>query len=121
MKWYEKDPARFVLEKMLLSQFHPDIKLVKEKGLLHIHKTVRGQNGLYKGKLTYPRNFPYQTIRPYVMSPKIRKSPHRFSSGMLCLHEPDDVGPQTTGKVFCDWFVQWIHSYERWLKTGKWK
>ena len=120
MSWYIRDPGRFELEKRLLRQFHPDVKLVKKKGLLRIHKHVRGSKATYVGELIYPKRFPYSEIEPYLLSPKIRRSPHEFSDGQLCLHHSEDVGPETTGKVFCDWFVQWVRHYEKWLRTGHW-
>jgi hypothetical protein len=120
MKWYERDPIRFEMERQLLRRFYPDVKLLQKRGSMYIHKTVRGRKNTYTVELTYPEKFPWSPLTSRMLTPKLPMSPHQYSPGMLCLYEPGDAGPETTGKVFCDWVVQWVYHYERWLRGISW-
>ncbi|MGC9454942.1 MAG: hypothetical protein ACP5HU_08750 [Phycisphaerae bacterium] len=122
MAWDKKRPERFALEKRLLGQFHPGVKLIKKGGKWRIIKRYQGRKGTYEAELVYPRNFPYGQVKAYLIRPRAKRSaPHYFAnSRWLCLNEPEDVGVETTGKVYVDWFVKWVKKYERWLETGRW-
>jgi hypothetical protein len=120
MSWDIRYPERFGLEKLLLGRSYPNVKLVKKNGRWRIYITVRTRRNVYVGELIYPEGFPWAHIEPWLLHPKVGNCPHRFSNGMLCFYEPGDVGPETTGKVFCDWFVEWVRHYEHWLETGNW-
>lgn len=122
MRWDEKRPERFALERQLLSKFHPGCKLVKKRDQWRVRKRHRGRRDSYEVELVLPKNFPYGMAKAYLLRPRIKKAPHYFPDmgHWLCLNEREDVTVETTIKVYLDWFVQWVGKYERWLKTGKW-
>ena len=119
MKWYTSNPARFEMEKHLLSRHHPGVKIIIKGGRMRVLKQLKTQQNTYSIEGEFPSNFPYSPMKVYICSPKLKKSPpHRYSGGRLCLHGPNDVGAETSAKVYLDWAAQWIRTYERWL-TGK--
>jgi len=121
MKWYESNPARFEMEKRLLARFHPGVKIIKKSGKMHVLKKFRTRKDTYLLDAIFPDRFPYSSVQVFVRQPRLKKSPpHQFSGGQICLHGSRDVGPETTAKVYLDWAVQWIKTYERWLDGETW-
>ena len=92
---------------------------VKEKQVLILLR-VRGRRRSYTAKIEYPTDFPLREPRAFTVDPMIEDTPHQFPGGRLCLHSGSEVGPQTTGKVICDWTLQWYDIYKtKWLASGK--
>jgi len=121
MKWYTNNPTRFEMEKHLLSRHHPGAKIIIEDGRVRVLKQFKTRRDTYLIEGEFPTNFPYSPMAVYIRSPALKKSPpHRYSGNQLCLHGSNDVGPETTAKVFLDWTIQWIRIYEQWLKGKPW-
>ena len=121
MKWYKDDPVRFELEKGLINEYHRGVQMFIQNGKVRIEFSIRTTRTTYHLVGHFPDKFPYKPMEFYVKKPRLkRSSPHRYGDGMLCLHTSNDVGPQTTAKVYIDWAKQWVATYEKWLKTGKW-
>ena len=121
MRWHESKPIRFELEKRLLGQFHPGVKMIIKNGRVNILKRLKTHKDIYIIEARYPNNFPYSALDIFVLEPRLKGSPpHRYSESRLCLHDSNGVGPETTAKVYLDWAVQWINIYERWLDGEPW-
>lgn len=119
MEWYERDKERFLLEIKLLKRHYPNAKTGIKSNSFLVYKKFLGKFNDYLIKMIYPYNFPYSPPRAYVINPRIEKSPHQFTNAEPCLYDTNEVGPQTTGKVICDWAARWIKAYEVWLASGK--
>lgn len=117
MEWFQKDEARFFVEMRLLEKHHPDARVIIHKGVVMVFKKFRGGRGTYLVRIVYPRNFPKRVSDAYVVKPELKYAMHRYSDGRLCLHATEEVGPQTSGKVICDWSVEWLKAYEKWLDS----
>lgn len=121
MKWWQSNPARFEIEKRLLARHHRSVKIVIEKGTMYVIKPYRSGKRRYMIEGKFDAHHPYAPMRFFIREPKITDSPpHSFSDGQLCLHGSGDTGPHTTAKVFLDWAIQWIRTYEKWQTTGTW-
>jgi len=121
MKWFESNPERLEIEKRLLARYHPGTKIIKKHGKLKVVKRVVTTRNTYIVEGVFADRFPYAPMKVYLRKPRLKRSPpHRYSSKHLCLHKRNDVGPQTTAKVYLDWAVQWICTYERWLDGEPW-
>jgi hypothetical protein len=121
MKWYERNPGRFTVEKRLLAKYHPGSRIIIEGGKMRVEKTFRTSRNAYLIRACYTDEHPYSAMVVRIVQPPIKgRPPHCFSDGSLCLHDDKDVGPQTTSVVFLDWAVQWVLCYEQWLDKGKW-
>jgi hypothetical protein len=121
MEWYDVDPRRFECEVMLLKKHYPKTRIFIQRGQLTLYHKVKAKKTKYLAKIIYPYDFPYGPPEAYIIEPKlpnIYEEIHRFADGNLCLAPPDQVGPQTSGLVICDWTVDWVAGYEIWLKTG---
>ena len=115
MEWYEKNKERFFLEIKMLKNYHPRTRVLISNHTLYIFKEVRGKRARYLIKINYPEDFPYSPPSAYPVKPRIKGAPHQFRDGELCLYDFDAVGPQTSGKVICDWVDLWIKAYEVWI------
>lgn len=121
MQWYQLDNKRFELEKELLRRYYPGSKIIIEHGIARVEKALISRQDVYLLKGIYPSTFPYSPMHVYIDSPDLEKTPpHLFNEGRLCLHGPNDVGPQTSAKIYLDWAKQWILIYERWLRGVPW-
>lgn len=117
MAWFRERPERYNAEITLIRRRYPSARISFEHGSLVAMLKVQGRSTSYEVKLIYPDSFPYSPPMVYLVKPEIKHAPHRFSGGGLCVYSEID-GPQISGKVILDWAVQWIFSYETWLKTG---
>jgi hypothetical protein len=121
MKWFELNPQRFEIEKCLLAQYHPGSKLIKKHGKLKVTKHLITDLDTYIIEGVFSDRHPYLPMDVYIREPPLEGSPpHRYSTEHICIHGPGDVGPETTAKVYLDWAVQWINTYERWLNGEPW-
>ena len=124
MAWYEYRPQRLDSEIKLLKKYYsgPTTKYFIENGLFIIVHKVKGRFHTYIAKSVYPDNFPYEQIDTYIKKPRIRnlgETIHMFCNKNLCLARPEQIGPQTSGKIIIDWLRDWIRGYEIYLDTGK--
>ncbi len=121
MKWYQSNPARFEIEKKLLSRHHPGTRLVIKDGKVKLTKQIRTNRNTYLIEGQFPKDYPYSPLSVKVLKPKLHKKvPHIYRDGELCLHGSGDVGSETTAKIILDWTVQWLLTYERWLDSQSW-
>jgi hypothetical protein len=121
MKWYESNPIRFEIEKRLLARYHHGSRIIIEKGKMKVQKRFHGSKEVYLVEGIFSDRHPYSPMNFYIKEPRLKNSPpHKFSDGWLCLHGSDDVGPETTAKVYMDWAIQWLQTYERWLDGEEW-
>ncbi len=121
MKWYENNPGRFEMEKCLLARHHPGSKVVIKNGRISVLKRVQTAQATYLLEGIFPKNYPYAPMGIYILEPVLQKTPpHQYKGGRLCLHGGNDVGPETTAKVYFDWAVQWLNIYEEWLRGKSW-
>ena len=121
MKWYERNPERLAIEKRLLAAYHRGVKMCIKHGQIHVIKSIAGRYGTYVVRGTFSDQHPYAPMEFEIVSPALKRSPpHRYTGGQLCLHDPGDVGPETTAKVYLDWAEQWIQIYEDWLDGKPW-
>lgn len=79
-------------------------------------------NTTYKVKIQYREK---KSPKVYILEPTIlKKAPHRYSDGSLCLYYPYDKDFNSNLSMFSDtiipWTVEWIYYYELWLDTGVW-
>jgi len=118
MEWFQENEPRFLLEVRLLKRHYPGARVITHKGVLMVFNKFTARQGEYTIKVVYPRNFPGSAPAAYIVKPRIEHTPHSFSNGRLCLHSSAEVGPQTSGKVICDWSIEWIRAYESWLRNG---
>ena len=119
MDWLTDNPDRFHLEVSLLKQVYPEVNLVKQHGRLRARMKIKWRRTVYSGELVFPRDYPFGEIQAYVLDPRIRNSPHRYSSKELCLSH-DNVTPETLAIHVADWLVEWIAAFEQWKRTGTW-
>jgi len=115
MKWYQSNPARLEMEKGLLGRSHPGVKLVIKNGKMRVVTELRTGKAQYLIEAIFPNNFPYSAMEVYVREPRLESPPHVYGENRLCLHECNDIGPETTAKIYLDWTKQWIATYEKWL------
>jgi hypothetical protein len=120
MSWHERDPVRFALEAALLGHHYAGIQLVKQEGLWRIRMAVASPTSTYLLELIYPPRFPLAPVQAFMTSPDIRGAPHVIGDNLLCMYHKEDIGPETTGKVYTDWAVEWIKRYEKWRQTKVW-
>jgi hypothetical protein len=121
MKWYESNPERFEIEKRLLARHHRGSKLIIKDGEVKLAKRVATGRDTYDVEGIFACDHPYTPMSFYIRRPSLRGGPpHRYGDGGLCLHNPGQAGPETTGKIFLDWTIQWILTYERWLDGEPW-
>ncbi len=120
MKWFQSNPARFEMEKRLLARSHRGVKIVIESGKMRVVMGLRTRRAEYLIEAIFPRNFPYSAMEVYVRKPRLQSPPHLYGEDRLCLHDDDEVGPETTAKIYLDWTKQWIATYERWLDGEPW-
>ena len=121
MKWYTNNPVRFEMEKHLLGRHHPGVKIIIKDGRTQVLKQLKTHQDTYLIEGEFPNNFPYSPMKVYIRNPVLKGSPpHQYNGDLLCLHGPNDVGPETTAKVYLDWAIQWIRTYERWLNGEVW-
>lgn len=119
MTWDERDPQRLIAECQLLKHFYPNARIFKQNKQISILLYVVGQRCCYLAKIDYPKNFPHSPPAAFPVDPVIEGTPHQFPGKRLCLHSNSEVGPQTTGKVICDWTVDWFKAYEGWIFSGR--
>lgn len=119
MEWYERNKERFLLEVKLLKKYHPGARPVISNRTLYIFKKIIGKKSRYLIQIEYPKDFPYSPPRAHPIKPIIKGPHHQYIDGELCLYPPDEVGPQTSGKIICDWVELWIKAYEVWIASGK--
>lgn len=121
MIWFKQNPLRFECEILLLKKYYPNTRIRIERVQLTIYHKVIGYRDKYLARIIYPDCFPYRSLKAYIIKPRLPKvyeKIHRFEDdGSLCLVPPDQMGPQISGKVFCDWINDWVVGYEIWLKT----
>ena len=121
MQWYELNPERFAVEKLLLAQHHKGARIIIEKGKIRVEKPYHTRKACYNIRANFSKEHPYSPMIVHVTEPRIKGSPpHYFVGGRLCLHASNNVGPETTAKVYLDWAQQWIDYYEVWCETGIW-
>lgn len=121
MKWYELNPGRLAVEKCLLGKHHPGVKLIKQEGVLRVIKRLCTSKDTYIIEAIFSDKHPYSPVKVYIREPRLKKKPeHMYSGGQLCLHKSNEAGPETTAKIYLDWTIQWILTYERWLDGEKW-
>ncbi len=121
MKWYQRDPGRYAIEKRLLAKFHRGAKIKIEGGKMSVFKKVVGRKDTYLVETIFSSQHPYSPMQVHVRQPCLkRSSPHKFFGSHICIHGTNDVGPETTAKVYLDWAVQWIKTYENWLDGKPW-
>lgn len=121
MKWHELNPSRLAIEKRLLAQYHSGAKIIIKGGKMRVIKQIVTSRNTYLIEAIFADRHPYSPMQVYIREPRLKKKPeHMYSGGQLCLHKSNEVGPGTTAKVYLDWTVQWILTYERWLEGGKW-
>jgi hypothetical protein len=121
MKWYQSNPVRFEIEKRLLAKYHPGSRIIIENGEMKVQKRFLGSKWQYFIEGIFSDRHPYSSMKFYIKEPRLKNSPpHRYSGSELCLHGSDDIGPETTAKVYMDWAIQWIQTYERWLDGEDW-
>ena len=121
MTWYQRDPKRFEIEKHILRQRHPGVKLVIKNGKVSVFKkyTTRRQSYLIEGK--FPKNYPFLPLAVFIVEPPLKKAPpHQFRDKRLCLHRYNEQTAQLSCSIFLDWAVQWLNNYEKWLEGNKW-
>jgi hypothetical protein len=122
MKWYERNPQRFEAEINLIKQNHPGARIFIQRGKVTIYLKVTENKNRYLAEIVYPEDFPYKQPRACIIKPQLpnlHEKIHRFRDGSLCLARPEQMGPQTSGKVICDWVKGWVKAYEVWLRTGR--
>ena len=119
MAWFERDGQRLGMERQLLAWSYPEARMVLRDGRISVFLRIVGRRRRYVIRIDYPRCFPHEPPAAFPLEPPIAGTPHQYGGNRLCLHSASDVGPQTTGKVICDWCVDWIRAYETWLDSGK--
>ena len=121
MKWYEQNPARFEIEKRLLARHHHGAIIVIKNGRVRVLKKVVGRKDTYSVEAIFSNQHPYSAMEVYIRCPRIKGNPpHMYSKERLCLHDTGDVGPETTAKIYLDWTVQWVMTYEGWRDGKSW-
>jgi hypothetical protein len=119
MKWYERKPERYNAEVKLIMRNHRKARLFIDKGRLVVFLKIRGRKADYIAKIIYPEEFPYEQPEAYIVEPRIKEAPHRWSDGHLSIHGIKD-GPDISGKIILDWTKLWVLAFENWLDTGRW-
>ena len=140
LNWWEKSPARLENEVRLMKKKFPQFQLglakqdhgdsqkhfvrLGQKYWLGNLNTVSGSK--YSILLTYPKHYPGQEIRAYVLSPRIEHHQHRYGDGHLCLYSNDHggrgqgFGLGMTAVSYVGWVAAWLHAHEIYLKRGIW-
>ena len=120
MKWFERNPQRLENEVMLIKRNHPSARIFFKGGKVMIFLKVISRKNDYLAKIIYPEDFPFEQPKAFILEQRLRGNyhkTHRYSDSSLCLATPDQVGPQTSGKVICDWVNGWVKGYEIWKRT----
>ncbi len=121
MIWFKNNPQRFEVEKKLLVRFHPGVKIIIKDGQMSVLKELVTSKDIYLIEAKYSDRHPYSPMKVFIREPYLKNTPpHQYGEGRLCLHDENDVGPETTAKLYLDWAEQWIHIYERWLEGKPW-
>jgi len=120
MAWYEENPNRFELEMRLIARNYPQARVFIGKRGITVYLEITGKKSRYLAEIIYPADFPFNQPKAFIRHPKLPSKYHdihRFNNGSLCLAKPNQTGPQTSGKVICDWTHDWVKSYEAWQDT----
>lgn len=120
-QWYERDPERWALERRLLRQTYPGVKLVKKEGVMHVLIALGGNQAHYYCELIYPKQFPFEPMDVFIRNPVVKSQFHQFRDGQPCLLHSDDIGVNTTAVVYISWLREWLKRFEESLVTGMWR
>lgn len=129
MRWWESERGRqrLAIEKAMMEQTYPgQAKLIldREANKLYWLVTFNVEGGPHVVKVVYPDwDYPSEAPKAYVIEPHIRSSKHQYSSGELCLFNPDkgrrhgwDPGCSTAVTIAA-WARDWLkayYTYKRW-------
>jgi len=99
LQWYLRNRERLRIEIELMERNGVNYRLYQDEDdnllwrgplsvLGHYHEDVR---------LVYPENFPYDSIKVYVLSPKPPQITHHvLSNGEICYMRPEEWSPEWT-------------------------
>jgi len=122
MRWHERDPRRLHLEHDLMERGTTARLVTWGNKLAWMEDLMSaGARQPYRLAIVYPKHFPYEAPRAYVLAPDVSGAPHRLSDGSLCLFDnPTHPGVKTTALVVRNRAVVWFLAYELWRATGEW-
>lgn len=126
--WFERNPARLVLERNAVAARFPGFRLVRDKQTLYWVGTLVSNSGRpYEVTVEYPDNFPDTPPKVFPTNPPIaiwrddKMLKHQYKDGSLCLFHPSDrfFEPKTTAVTVIATAAAWLFAYEQWLDSGK--
>jgi hypothetical protein len=110
MQWYQKNKTRFLLEKKLIRRHYPTARIFTDNKKIVILMKISLKR-LYLIEMIYPKNFPYSQPKVFVKKPSVFTS-DQYKDGSLCLFDPNQAGPQISGKMLLDWTIKFLKDYE---------
>lgn len=120
MAWYDRDGTRLVIEDRSLKASFPSFRFYKSRTTLFVAGKLKTSYGKsYKIKIVYPDNYPHSCPKVYCDIALVPNSPHVFKDGSLCI-QYNDWRTSHTIAVVIGWTAHWLHSYEVWMRTGRW-
>ena len=114
MNWWEKHPNRLQQEMSLMKSKFPQFKLGKASQKIERHGwtiafegqkywvgNLRPNSGnVYTIVVVYPKMYPGQEIRSFVIEPYIQSVNHRYGDGHLCLYSNRYLGLATLAPTY---------------------
>lgn len=128
MHWYQKLPGRLLKEQEIVKSSFPQSRLIRvgDGDLAWILWLRTNSNREYLVEIVYPDGFPLAYPSAFVLKPRIKRAPHQYNDGHLCLFSTVDrpersyVPSKTTAATVIAWTAAWLASYEIWQRTGTW-
>lgn len=110
---------RLEAEVLAMKAQFPAAVLARLQDTLVWEMPVRTLSGtLYHVAVQYPSAFPLGEPVVFVLSHKLKASPHQFPDGSLCLGHA--FARETSALTTAAWSAAWLSAYEVYLETGSW-
>jgi len=127
--WYERFPARLVLEKETMAEKFPQFQLFRDRETLRLYwdgTLTSNSNSKYQVLVEYQNDFPDTLPKAFPVNPEIeiwrdeRWRMHQYSDRSLCLFHPNDrfADSNTTAVLVVAAASAWLFAYEQWEASG---
>jgi len=109
-------------QKYSMEQSFPNFKYFRKNGVVGWIGKLQptDKSAIYTVEILYHPRHP----RVYIRHPEVlKKAPHRYEDGRLCLYYPKDKSyteKSIIAETIVPWTTLWLYYYEAWLEEGVW-
>jgi hypothetical protein len=120
-EWFEHDPRRLNLEMNLLARAASGRWGRIGKTLVY-DETLTARGMAFAIRIAFPSDFPFSPPRAHLLSPAVPNVAelHKFSNGVLCLHDTHEWHPRATALWLRNRAAAWANAYAAYCETGEW-